>query len=114
MNENQKTNEFFGAHGVEQKEVVNATIPYCVDSIYSIFDTCSLSYDAPFLSVNDGTAIRYVKDALIMRDSLLRRHPEDYQLYKLGSLDKSSGVIYPSKIPVRVACLNELITKTEQ
>lgn len=108
----QTKEEFFASHGVEDEQVVRPALPYNVDCIYSIFDTCALTYDAPFLAVSDSVAIRQIKDVISMRDTILKRHPEDYQLFKLGSLDKSTGVLYPERMPLRILNLIELFPKS--
>lgn len=109
MSEVQTKEEFFAGHGVKDDEIVQASVPAGVDGIYSIFDVCSDMFDAPILAINDGSAIRYMKDAVNGRDTLLSRHPEDYQLFKIGSFDKSTGTIYPQRLPLRVANLKELV-----
>ncbi|UPW41018.1 nonstructural protein [Sigmofec virus UA08Rod_5746] len=102
--------EFFKSHGVSLEEVSKNVIPSSCDCMYSLYDVCTGIFEAPFLSVNDSCAIRIVKDTILMRDNLVKRHPEDYQLFKLGLYDKSSGVVLPVSLPQKIVNLRELVT----
>lgn len=81
------TKDFFKGHAMDVPESSN-----CVDlkRVYSLYDVVTYSYDAPFLAENDAVAIRTMKDCLL-RDSMLTRHPEDYNLVYLSSFNVKTG-----------------------
>lgn len=51
------------------------------------------AYGQPFFTVHTGTAIRSFGDAVNMKDSTdnIRKHPEDFDLYMLGTFDDSTA-----------------------
>ena len=75
--------------------------------MYAIYDKKTAVYDKPFLSHNDGDAMRAISDAM-SQDNMLSRHPEDFSLNCIGEYDDLTACIqiYPVKV---VAELNELI-----
>lgn len=96
---------FFEGHGVNPSAVKPNLL---IDRIYSIYDVCTGSFEAPFLAPNDRTSMRIVNDNLLFRDTLIKRHPEDYQLFIIGEFYKDSGEIVPMK-PVKVINLSDLL-----
>lgn len=62
-------------------------------SLYAIRDLKADAFAAPFSMPNEMVATRAVIDALNDPDTLLARHPEDYQFWYLGDYTESSGLI---------------------
>ena len=60
--------------------------------------------------MNDACAIRNFEHAVRQPDSLLRSHPNDYALYRVGTYDNEIGVLTPES-PVQLCdaaqCLKE-------
>lgn len=104
-----KEQEFFEKHGVLPENVDFITNSF-TESVYSIYDVCSQFYDAPFISANDGTSVRIVQDTLLLRDNLIKRHPEDYQLFKVGYFNKSTGELLPLSSPKLIIRLKDLVS----
>lgn len=63
-------------------------------TLYSVYDKKSKTYAAPFVEVNDGTAIRAIQDLIASNQSHpFARHSEDFSLERLGSFNELSGDI---------------------
>ncbi len=108
----QKQQEFFSGHGVNASQVTR-TVDFNVDGMYSIYDICTGMYEAPFLASNDQVAIRAIRDVVLYKDTMIKRHPEDYRLFYVGSYDKSLGNLIQDK--QRLVCnLNELLVPIKQ
>lgn len=65
-------------------------------NLFSIKDAKSGSFGAPFAAPNGGAATRTVSMAMEDKTSLLARFPGDFELWQMGSLDETSGVITSS------------------
>lgn len=59
---------------------------------YSVFDTKVGAFMPPFAARSDGEAMRSFGDAIGDGKSQFAAHPEDYQLFYVGSFDDSSGL----------------------
>lgn len=56
--------------------------------IYCIFDTkASMAIGGLHLHKHDATAVRFFNDVAALKDSMISRHPEDFQLIQLGSFE---------------------------
>lgn len=75
-------------------------------NIYSIQDSMAVCFLNPFTCVNDDVAKRTVSNAMASPDSSLSGSPEDYQLFRVGSFDTSSGLL--DSLPV-VALVSPLM-----
>lgn len=63
-------------------------------TLYSVYDKKSKIYAAPFMEVNDGTAIRAIQDLIASNNTHpFARHGEDYELVRVGSFNEMSGHI---------------------
>ena len=63
-------------------------------TLYSVYDKKSKTYAAPFVEVNDGTAIRAIQDLMQSNQSHpFARHSEDFSLERVGSFNELSGDI---------------------
>lgn len=73
------------------------------NKFYSVFDVKSGTFNAPFLAVSDGYALRMVADAALDINTLLAKHPEDFALYALGEFCDTTGLLMPYETPERLA-----------
>lgn len=64
-------------------------------NMYCIYDKVSESYGAPFLAVNDATAIRQFLHQIAQN---LLAEPTDFELYGCGLYDISSAEISDAKL----------------
>lgn len=62
--------------------------------VCSVFDTVSGVYSAPFYSQNERTAIRSFGD-MVLKDSYVNAHPDDFVFYSLGSFNDKTGLLIP-------------------
>lgn len=62
--------------------------------------------------MNDACAVRNFEHAVCQPDSLLRSHPNDYALYKVGTYDNVCGSLFPIDPPKLLCdaaqCLQEV------
>lgn len=61
--------------------------------IYSVRDVKADAHNRPFFVPNRAVALRALTDSILNADNDLAKHPEDYQLYYLGTYDDSTGTI---------------------
>lgn len=77
---------------------------YAIKDAKSTFMPCNAD-------LNDACAIRNFEHAVRQPDSLLRSHPNDYSLFKVGTYDNVGGYIEPIVPPVMLCdaaqCLKE-------
>ena len=57
----------------------------------SVLDVKAKAFLQPFFVPNVSMAVRSFGDAVLNPDSGIAKHPEDYNLYKLGTFDDNSG-----------------------
>ena len=62
-----------------------------VIQMFSVYDKKALYFGTPFPAQTSAEATRMVSDAIQFEDTLLAKHPHDYDLYHLGSYDNSKG-----------------------
>lgn len=61
--------------------------------IYALRDVRSEAFNRPMFMQNKAVLDRAIRDACNDENSLLHHHPEDYQVYYLGTFDESTGKI---------------------
>ena len=63
--------------------------------IVSVKDTAAQAFGRPIFVPAIPVAVRSFRDEVNRKDSTedLARHPEDFELYELGSFDDSTGII---------------------
>jgi len=61
--------------------------------IYTIYDSCSKSYNNPFYFLNDNLATRAAID-LLQDENEISRHPQDFAMFKIGQFDPHTGEIF--------------------
>lgn len=61
--------------------------------IFSVWDLKTEAYMQPFFSPTIGSGIRAFMDAASDTNSMLFRHPGDFQLHHVGEYDDSTGKV---------------------
>lgn len=61
-------------------------------NVYAVFDIKVEKFMLPWYAQNNASAIRVFKDN-VNGDSPFNKHPEDYDLYLLGTFDEDTGAI---------------------
>lgn len=66
-----------------------------IQVIVSVKDTAAQAFGRPLFVPATAVAVRSFRDEINRKDSNedMARHPEDFELYELGSFDDSTGVI---------------------
>lgn len=82
-------------------------------TIVSVKDRAIDSYNRPFYVPTIGAAIRSFTDEVNRKDSEMQAHPEDYDLYDLGTFDDQTGTFLPPEggVPRVISRAQDLIIK---
>lgn len=59
--------------------------------MYSVLDTKSGLYNLPFSAVARGAALRVFGDVCNDPKTSIHAHPEDYNLFEIGTFDDATG-----------------------
>lgn len=78
--------------------------------MYSIRDVKAETWALPFSSINNATAIRDFQTLVSDGRTLVGQHPEDFDLFFVGSWDEAAGAAVE---PARVKLANGLDFKKE-
>lgn len=70
--------------------------------VYSIRDAATEAFSPPIIVRAQGEAIRMFVDEAQNPDSRIKKHPQDFDLYKVGEWDDQTGELSGQK-PERVA-----------
>jgi len=78
-----------------------------VNQAFSIFDTKTGAWNAPFFQPNETAAMRMV--SLVMEgDNMLAKNPGDFQVYLIGQFSAESGILVGLTTPKFVCSLREI------
>lgn len=77
---------------------------YAIKDAKTSFMPCNVDY-------NDASAIRNFEHAVMAPDSLMRSHPADYTLYRLGSYNTETGIIVSEADPQQIADAASVVRK---
>lgn len=77
---------------------------YAIKDAKTSFMPCNVDY-------NDASAIRNFEHAVMAPDSLMRSHPADYTLYRLGSYNTETGLIVSEADPQQIADAAAIVRK---
>jgi hypothetical protein len=77
---------------------------YSIKDAKTSFMPCNVDY-------NDASAIRNFEHAVMAPDSLMRSHPADYTLYRLGSYNTETGFIVSEADPQQIADAASVVRK---
>lgn len=84
-------------------------------NIYTIRDTKSGAYNVPQSFRTHGEAERFLSDQVnLNQDSLIHRHPEDFDLFHLGSYDTDTGLITALETPTHIVKALHLKAETKE
>lgn len=74
--------------------------------IYALFDRKTIQYSNPMFLIQDGQALRAMRDEVNAREktSDLAKHPDDFDIYKLGKYDTDSGLLETHVPEMLVTC----------
>lgn len=80
--------------------------------IYAVKDLATQAFGNPFVTKAQGEALRSFMDEVNAdpAQSQIAKHPEDYELYKLGDYDDENGQINAIE-PQLVSRAKDLITQ---
>lgn len=73
--------------------------------IVSVHDRAILGFGRPIFVAALGQAIRSFQDEMnrAAPDNEMERHPDDYDLFHLGSFDDATGQMYNLAAPLQIA-----------
>lgn len=81
--------------------------------VFTVFDSKTGSYCAPFFLKARGEAIRSFTDTAMGKDSLISSHPEDFTLFELGEYDDSCAKFFLHDTPVSLGVAIELLPRKD-
>lgn len=61
-------------------------------NIYAIKDN-KMGFEQIFIAPNNASAMRMFGDTCKDENTLFAKHPEDFELYKVGEMDDNTGAI---------------------
>lgn len=76
--------------------------------IYSIYDEKAQVFQTPFFSVQELEAKRQLHFLVLDETTFISKFPNDFRLFRLGSIDTVSGVINHLPVPELVCTATEL------
>lgn len=79
----------------------------------AVRDTQLAAYGRPFYAPTIGSGIRAFEDEANHKDSMINRHPEDYELVQLGTFDDESGRHSNLDTPLQLAT-GKSVTRREE
>lgn len=81
-----------------------------IQIIVSVKDTAAQAFGRPIFVPAVPVAVRSFRDEVNRKDSSedMARHPEDFELYELGSFDDSTGIVEVLESPRLVARAKDL------
>lgn len=79
--------------------------------IVSVHDRATDAYGRPIFVVASGQAIRSFQDEInrVAPENEMNRHPDDYDLYELGTFDDSNGQLTSYKEPHQLAIGKQML-----
>jgi hypothetical protein len=81
--------------------------------VYSLRDSKSEIFNAPFYKHTHGEAERDFKSLVNDEKSMVNKYPEDYDLYHLGEYDDNTGKITPLDTPQHLCKAVQLINQVQ-
>lgn len=81
--------------------------------MFTIYDKKMQIHQQPFVAINRATMMRTIADGLKRNDSMMSRFPVDYEIYKIGEFDETTGMITPLPEREFICVLEDLIERKE-
>jgi hypothetical protein len=82
-------------------------------NVYAIYDVAAAIYKSPFMMRTDGEALRGFMDLSVSGENEIGKHPEQFQLFKIGVFDDGSG-LYSSNTPTLLATAQEMVAESQR
>lgn len=82
-----------------------------ITKAFSVFDSKSEVYGAPYFNQHPGVAVRVFTDLVNDPNTVIAKHPEDFTLFEVGSFDDSKGVMLPLGTPINLGVASVFISK---
>ena len=84
--------------------------------IVSILDTAAGAYGRPAYVASEGVAMRQFQDEVNREsdDNQLYRHPDDFQLFYLGTFDDNTGVMDLLAQPKMIARAKDVMIRDSE
>lgn len=79
-----------------------------VKKIYNVFDTKAKVYMEPYYTANDDVAVRIMVNCLRDPNHPFAKNPEDYQLFRCGEFDDTTGIFNMLPAPEHMVTLNTI------
>lgn len=73
-----------------------------MDKVYSVLDRKLKEFGALVVCPNDEALRRSLIDGVRGSGSLLEKHPDDFDVYCVGSFDADTGVLKGENVPLLV------------
>lgn len=77
--------------------------------VVAVFDRALGGFNRPFYVAARGLAVRSFADEVNRPDGDLGKHPEDYELWQLGTWDEESGEFEGFKAKSRIALGSDFV-----
>lgn len=82
--------------------------------LYSVYDQVAGTYSNPVTARNDAVAARlFVHSVSTEGESLVKSHPDDYSLVRIGSFDEVDGLVSACATPELVMTGRVAVRSTE-
>ena len=81
--------------------------------LFCVFDSASGVYDRPWAARSEGEALRSFQDISCDADHPIGKHPEHFNLYRVGTYDDNTGSIVP-EVPVCVGKAADLVAASRK
>lgn len=80
--------------------------------VFALFDSKAAYYGTPFFLQNKMVAMRSFSDLVKDPQSMVSKHPEDFNLYEIGEYDDSTGVM-KSEPPLALGNATQFVTSDQ-
>lgn len=77
--------------------------------LYSVYDRMVPAHQQLFFAASDGVASRIIIETATGERNQLRQHSADFDLYRLGAVDQTSGIVAPEQAPVYIASVKQIL-----
>lgn len=85
-----------------------------IQKMFAIYDNKTEAFHAPFFAPTEGAAIRLVQEALGDRNTLLARHPADFNLFHVGEWYSRTAQIVGLNAPRNMGLIVDYLPKQEE
>lgn len=79
--------------------------------VFSIRDVKTNTFMTPYFQTHKAGAMRMFADLATDNQSLISKHPADFQLYELGCFDSESALLVPHEQPQFISQATDFLTQ---